>query len=162
MEDKTSDTNTATTEQIPVQEEKPQEIKTEPVKVSQNDEKIINFFKTINPNLEDLVTLVNNLSQFNYELKSIKNISFFLTEENFEILKKLNARDNIKINLLLSKIYINIISNESLYLNYLIEIDEPKINLLIQLIDECIILIQNLSDSFLTQICSNSNKKLYL
>ena len=113
MEDKTSDTNTATTEQIPVQEEKPQEIKTEPVKVSQNDEKIINFFKTINPNLEDLVTLVNNLSQFNYELKSIKNISFFLTEENFEILKKLNARENIKINLLLSKIYINIISNES-------------------------------------------------
>ena len=92
MEDKTSDTNTATTEQIPVQEEKPQEIKTEPVKVSQTDEKIINFFKTINPNLEDLVTLVNNLSQFNYELKSIKNISFFLTEENFEILKKLNAR----------------------------------------------------------------------
>ena len=145
MEDKTSDTNTATTEQIPVQEEKPQEIKTEPVKVSQNDEKIINFFKTINPNLEDLVTLVNNLSQFNYELKSIKNISFFLTEENFEILKKLNARENIKINLLLSKIYINIISNESLYLNYLIEIDEPKINLLIQLIDECIILIQKLS-----------------
>ena len=144
MEDKTSDTNTATTEQIPVQEEKPQEIKTEPVKVSQNDEKIINFFKTINPNLEDLVTLVNNLSQFNYELKSIKNISFFLTEENFEILKKLNARENIKINLLLSKIYINIISNESLYLNYLIEIDEPKINLLIQLIDECIILIQKL------------------
>ena len=145
MEDKTSDTNTATTEQIPVQEEKPQEIKTEPVKVSQNDEKIINFFKTINPNLEDLVTLVNNLSQFNYELKSMKNISFFLTEENFEILKKLNARENIKINLLLSKIYINIISNESLYLNYLIEIDEPKINLLIQLIDECIILIQKLS-----------------
>ena len=130
MEDKTSDTNTATTEQIPVQEEKPQEIKTEPVKVSQNDEKIINFFKTINPNLEDLVTLVNNLSQFNYELKSFKNISFFLTEENCEILRKLNARDNIKINLLLTKIYINIISNESLYLNYLLEIDEQKINII--------------------------------
>ena len=144
MEDKTSDTNTATTEQIPVQEEKPQEIKTEPVKVSQNDEKIINFFKTINPNLEDLVTLVNNLSQFNYELKSFKNITFFMTEENIEILKKLNARDNIKINLLLSKIYTNIISNDSLYLNYLLEIDEQKINIMIQIIDECIILIQKL------------------
>ena len=145
MEDKTSDTNTATAEQIPVNEEKPQEIKTEPVKVSQEDEKIISFFKTINPNLEDLVTLVNNLSQFNYELKSFKNISFFLTAENFEILKKLNARENIKINLLLSKIYMNIISNESLYLNYLIEIDEQKINLMIEIIDECIILIQKLS-----------------
>ena len=150
MEDKTSDTNTATAEQIQVKEEKEekeetQEIKTEPVKLSQGDEKIISFFKTINPDLEDLITLVNNLSQFNYELKSIKNISFFLTGENFEILKKLNARDNIKINLLLSKIYINIISNESLYLNYLIEIDEPKINLMIQIIDECITLIQKLS-----------------
>ena len=145
MEDKTSDTNTATAEQIPVNEEKLQEIKTEPVKVTQEDEKIISFFKTINPNLEDLVTLVNNLSQFNYELKSFKNISFFLTAENFEILKKLNARENIKINLLLSKIYMNIISNESLYLNYLIEIDEQKINLMIEIIDECIILIQKLS-----------------
>ena len=145
MEDKTSDTNTATAEQIQMKEEKPQEIKTQPIKISQEDEKIINFFKTINPDLEDLVTLVNNLSQFNYELKSIKDISFFLTNENFELLKKLSARENIKINLLLSKIYINIISNESLYSNYLIKIDEPKINLMIQIIDECIILIQKLS-----------------
>ena len=145
MEDKTSDTNTATAEKIPVNEEKPQEIKTEPIKVTQEDEKILNFFKTINPDLEDLVTLVNNLSQFNYELKSIKDISFFLTMENFELLKKLSARDNIKINLLLSRIYINIISNESLYLNYLLEISEQKINLIIQIIDECIILIQKLS-----------------
>ena len=145
MEDKTSDTNTATAEQIQMKEEKPQEIKTQPIKISQEDEKIINFFKTINPDLEDLFTLVNNLSQFNYELKSIKDISFFLTNENFELLKKLSARENIKINLLLSKIYINIISNESLYSNYLIKIDEPKINLMIQIIDECIILIQKLS-----------------
>ena len=145
MEDKTSDTNTATAEQIQMKEEKPQEIKTQPIKISQEDEKIINFFKTINPDLEDLFTLVNNLSQFNYELKSIKDISFFLTNENFELLKKLSARENIKIYLLLSKIYINIISNESLYSNYLIKIDEPKINLMIQIIDECIILIQKLS-----------------
>lgn len=67
-----------------------------------------------------------------------------MTEENCEILRKLNARDNIKINLLLTKIYINIISNESLYLNYLLEIDEQKINIMVQIIDECIILIQKL------------------
>ena len=144
MEDKTSNTNTTTTESIKINEIKPQEIKNELPKLSQEDEKIINFFKTINPNLEDLITLVNNLSQFNYELKSFKNITFFMTEENIEILKKLNARDNIKINLLLSKIYTNIISNDSLYLNYLLEIDEQKINIMIQIIDECIILIQKL------------------
>ena len=144
MEDKTANTNTTTTESIKINEINPQEIKNEFPNLSQEDEKIINFFKTINPNLEDLITLVNNLSQFNYELKSFKNITFFMTEENIEILKKLNARDNIKINLLLSKIYTNIISNDSLYLNYLLEIDEQKINIMIQIIDECIILIQKL------------------
>jgi len=144
MEDKSANTNTTTTESIKINEINPQEIKNEFPNLSQEDEKIINFFKTINPNLEDLITLVNNLSQFNYELKSFKNITFFMTEENIEILKKLNARDNIKINLLLSKIYTNIISNDSLYLNYLLEIDEQKINIMIQIIDECIILIQKL------------------
>ena len=44
--------------------------------------------------------------KINHELKSLKNIIFFMTEENMEILKQLNARDNIKINLLLSIIYI--------------------------------------------------------
>ena len=103
-----------TTESIPVKESIP-EMVPEPLEISPEDEKILNTFKNINPNLEDLITLVNNLSQFNYQFKSFDNISFFMTEENIDILKKLNARDNIKINLLLSKIYINLISNESLY-----------------------------------------------
>ena len=133
-----------TTESIPVKESIP-EMVPEPVEISPEDEKIINTFKNINPNLEDLITLVNNLSQFNYQFKSFDNISFFMTEENIDVLKKLNARDNIKINLLLSKIYINLISNESLYSNYLTEISEPKINIMVQIIDECIILIQKLS-----------------
>ena len=133
-----------TTESIPVKESIP-EIVDKPAEISPEDEKIINCWKNINPNLEDLITLVNNLSQFNYQFKSFENISFFITEENLDILKKLNARDNIKINLLLSKIYINLISNESLYSNYLTEISEPKLNLMVQIIDECIILIQKLS-----------------
>ena len=133
-----------TTESIPVKESIP-EIVDKPAEISPEDEKIINCWKNINPNLEDLITLVNNLSQFNYQFKSFENISFFITEENLDILKKLNARDNIKINLLLSKIYINLISNESLYSNYLTEISEQKLNLMVQIIDECIILIQKLS-----------------
>ena len=87
---------------------------------------------------------MNDLSLFNHELKSFKNISFFINSENLDILKKINAKDNIKINLILSKIYNNIISNESLYSQYLIEITEEKINLIMQIIDECIILIQKL------------------
>lgn len=88
---------------------------------------------------------MNNLSHFNHELKSLKDVSFFITEENIGILKKLNEKDNIKINLLLSKLYINLISNESLYSNFLVEIEEQNLNLIMQVIDECIILIQKLS-----------------
>ena len=103
------------------------------------------LFKNLNLTSEDLVTLVNNLSHFNHDLKSLKDITFFINEENLQILKKLSEKDNIKINLLLSKLYINLISNESLYSIYLVEVSEPKLNLIMQIIDDCIILIQKLS-----------------
>ena len=144
MEDKSIVETTKTADSIVVSEIPKEEKKEEP-KISPEDEKIINSFKNINPNLEDLITLVNNLSLFNHELKSLKDVSFFINEENLDVLKKLNERDNIKTNLLLSKLYINLISNESLYSNFLVEINDQKINLLMQMIDECIILIQKLS-----------------
>ena len=144
MEDKSTVETTKTADSIVVLEIPKEEKKEEP-KISPEDEKIINSFKNINPNLEDLITLVNNLSLFNHELKSLKDVSFFINEENLDVLKKLNERDNIKTNLLLSKLYINLISNESLYSNFLVEINDQKINLLMQMIDECIILIQKLS-----------------
>ena len=144
MEDKNTESTARTAESIPVSETI-QETKTEPPKITPEDEKIINSFKNINPTLEALITLVNNMSKFSHELKSMKNITFFLNEENISILKKLNERDNIKTNLILSKIYISLITNESLYSDYLVEITDEKINLIIQIIDECIILIQKLS-----------------
>ena len=144
MEDKNSEETKKTADSIEVTEPPKEEKKEEP-KITPEDEKIINTFKNINPGLEDLITLVNNLSHFNHELKSLKDVSFFINDENIGILKKLNERDNIKINLLLSKLYINLISNESLYSNYLVEITEQKLNSIMQVIEECIILIQKLS-----------------
>ena len=143
MENKTQESTAKTADSITVTE--PTQEQKEKPKITQEDEKIINLLKNINLNSEDLVTLVNNLSHFNHDLKSLKDITFFINEENLEILKKLSEKDNIKINLLLSKIYINLISNESLYSSYLVEISEPKLNLLMQIIDDCIILIQKLS-----------------
>ena len=173
MEDKNSEETKKTADSIEVTESPKEEKKEEP-KITPEDEKIINTFKNINPGLEDLITLVNNLSHFNHELKSLKDVSFFINEENIGVLKKLNERDNIKINLLLSKLYINLISNESLYSNFLVEITEQKLNLIMQVIEECIILIQKLSgfvllysfknclDLYSIQKCSNSKKKPYL
>ena len=143
MENKIQESTAKTADSITVTE--PNQEQKEKPKITPDDEKIINLFKNINLNSEDLVTLVNNLSHFNHELKSLKDINFFINEENLAILKKLSEKENIKINLLLSKIYINLISNESLYSSYLVEISEPKLNLLMQIIDDCIILIQKLS-----------------
>jgi len=144
MEDKNTEETKKTADSIVVTD-LPKEEKKEQPKITPEDEKIINTFKNINPSAEDLISLVNNLSHFNHELKSLKDVSFFITEENIGILKKLNEKDNIKINLLLSKLYINLISNESLYSNFLVEIEEQNLNLIMQVIDECIILIQKLS-----------------
>ena len=144
MEDKNTEETKKTADSIVVTD-LPKEEKKEQPKITPEDEKIINTFKNINPSAEDLISLVNNLSHFNHELKSLKDVCFFITEENIGILKKLNEKDNIKINLLLSKLYINLISNESLYSNFLVEIEEQNLNLIMQVIDECIILIQKLS-----------------
>ena len=144
MEDKNTEETKKTADTIVVTDLSKEEKKEQP-KITPEDEKIINTFKNINPSAEDLISLVNNLSHFNHELKSLKDVSFFITEENIGILKKLNEKDNIKINLLLSKLYINLISNESLYSNFLVEIEEQNLNLIMQVIDECIILIQKLS-----------------
>ena len=113
-------------------------------KLDKKDEEILELFNKINFNSEDLLALVNDLMHFEYELKSLKNINFFLTFQNFNTLKNLVTKENIKINLILSRIYMNIINNDSLYLKYLISLNEDKINLIIQFIDECISLIEKL------------------
>ena len=144
MEEKTPESTSITSESIKIQENPQINNSQEPSELTPDDEKILKIFKELNPNIENLITFVNDLSLFNHELKSFKDISFFINSENLEILKKINSRDNIKTNLILSKIYNNIISNESLYSKYLIQINEEKINLIMQIIDECVILIQKL------------------
>ena len=67
MENKTQESTTKTADSITVTE--PTQEQKEKPKITQEDEKIINLFKNINLNSEDLVTLVNNLSHYNHELK---------------------------------------------------------------------------------------------
>ena len=140
--DNTESTTTRTTEQLKEDEKNTEEKKDQELL---DDEEIINLLKKINIDSEDLLTLVNDLIHFNYELKSLKHIQLILTFDIFNIFKKLNSKDNIKINLILSQIYMNIINNESLYSDYLLSIDEDKTNLLLQIIEECISLIQKLN-----------------
>ena len=110
-----------------------------------DDSEIIELLKNINIDSEDLLYLVNSLIQFSYELMSLKRIELILTNEMIDIFKNLSKKNNIKINLILSKIYMNIINNESLYTNYLVEINVEKVNMIILLIEECMALIEKLN-----------------
>ena len=144
MEDKDNpEMTTRSTEPIKENdEEKPKDNKE---KKKEDDSEIIELLKNINIDSEDLLNLVNSLIQFSYELMSLKKIELILTNEIIDILRRLSTKNNIKINLILSKIYMNIINNESLYTNYLVEINIEKVNMIILLIEECMALIEKLN-----------------
>ena len=110
------------------------------------DKDVFNLFSSIDISNSDLTYLINELNYFNSELKSLKKLELFLNSKNVNTLKQLRLMKNIKVNLILSKIYINIINNETLYSNYLLDLkeDDNKINLLLTVIEECISLIEDL------------------
>ena len=109
------------------------------------DVDIINLLKIIDINSKDINYLFTSLNQFENELKKLKDLNYLLNYENYEILKKLNEIDNVRINLILSKIFLDIINKESLYSNFLLKFDEDKINLIIQIIEESASLIKKLN-----------------
>ena len=97
---------------------------------------------------DELLSLMTNLIDFESEIKSLKSMNEILSKENLTFFKKLSVKDNIKLNLLLSKIYMGIISNESLYNEYLLTITENdinKIDILFQLIENCIFIVEKLN-----------------
>ena len=113
------------------------------------DLEIVQNLQNINVDSEDLTSLIKDLQTFEAKLKLLNNVCYTITNEVFQILKKLIEKDNIKIHLILSRIYINIISHDSLYNNYLMfgEDDSNKIekvDLLLQLISDCTSLIEKL------------------
>ena len=96
----------------------------------------------------NMPSLINGLNNFQRQVKTIKDVSHFLTKENVDALKNLISKENIKINIALGKIYIDIVSNDSLYNEYLTSIDEndnTKISLLLEHIEVCISLIEKLN-----------------
>ena len=99
-------------------------------------------------NQNEILSLIASLKNFENYLKSLESIYSILKKENINFLKKLSLKENIKINLLLMKIYLDIISNESLYSQYLTSIsekDNDKIEILFQLIENCVSLSEKLN-----------------
>ena len=83
------------------------------------DFKIIQELKNISIDSDDLSSLIKALENFEYKLKSLNNVGNIFINEVFKIFDELIKKDNIKINLILSRIYTDIISNDSLYNDYL-------------------------------------------
>ena len=116
-----------------------------------NEMSIISEIRTINPNTYDINTLIYNLYQFNLKLKNLKYIQIIFTNEFLDILKQLAYKGNVRIDLALKSVYLTIISHESIFKNYLL-FDENdiyrvfKINFLLNMIDECVFIIERLRD----------------
>ena len=116
------------------------------------DLELITELKNINLDSQDLLSLTNDLVKFQENLKCLNNVCNIFTDEVFDIFKKISGKENIKMHLILSRIYINIISNDSLYKDYLLfQEDDPnkldKVDCLLKLIEQCTSLIENYSNS---------------
>ena len=117
--------------------------------LSQYSDIIIDIIR-IRPEYDNIISIINNLNNFCFKLKSLKNVEVILRTDVLLILQKLSEFKDIKINIILYKIYLEILSKESLYKNYLALNNNyintyDKISLLLYLIDECVLLIEKLN-----------------
>ena len=128
---------------------------------SLNDEEIVNLFQNLKLDSKDLPSLINDFTKFNHHFKYLKKIGLFLTPENFNTLRKINEIDNIKILMILSQIYMNIMKNESLYSNYLLTLNDEKTGIVLQIVDECAALIEKLAGFVFDQDFFNFKLKTY-
>ena len=147
-ENETTSTTVISTDFIEPQTQDVLEEKPKQLTVSKNYEIILDLQK-IRIGYDNIITILNNLNLFEYKLKSLEDINTILTTDVLLILQKLAELNNIQINLVLYRIYLNLITKQSLYNKYLslsnnyIEVLD-KISLLLYLIDECVLLIERL------------------
>ena len=140
-ENETTSTTVISTDSIEPKTQDVLEEKPKPLTVSKNYEIILELQK-IRIGYDNIITILNNLNLFEYKLKSLEDVNTILTTDVLLILQKLAELNNIQINLVLYRIYLNLITKQSLYNKYLslsnnyIEVLD-KISLLLYLIDEC-------------------------
>ena len=93
--------------------------------------------KKITIDTEKIPSIIEALHYFLAELKTIENISSFLSQDNLQFFYSLSLRDNIKVNLVLSNIYYIILSKDFLYKKFLplIQKEETyKIDIILELV----------------------------
>ena len=97
---------------------------------------------------EDPHSTINTLNKFISEFNNLKDIVKIFSNKNLNFFASLIENNDVKINLLLCKIYIIIISKDYLYKTFIPQIkenDESKINIILALVTNISLLIQNLN-----------------
>ena len=98
-------------------------------------------------NREDIEECLSHLNEFYKSLTTI-DIENLITKTNMNFFENMNPKENVQIDLLLSKIYAKIINSEDLYQSFFSDENEneEKIPLILSLIEESIQIIDNFSD----------------
>ena len=105
--------------------------------------------KKIYVDIDNISSIINNLSEFESNLRKSKGINSVLATENLLFFNSLIPKENIKINLLLSKIFGYVLSKDYLYKTYIPLINENnilKFDILLELIFNCSLVIEKLNN----------------
>ena len=116
-----------------------------------NESKDISELEEGYENREDPEECYFHLKEFYNSLNSI-NLDNLITKKTIKYFQNLNPKENIKIDLLLSKIYGKILNSEDFYKDYFSDEDEneKKMPLILSFIEEPIKIIDNFSDNFIS------------
>ena len=132
MEEKESNPTTETT--APKNEE--ENSSSNPVTENQDVIELL----TNSQNETDVLKLTENLEKILTNLSELKDVNTFITENNLNILKKINEVDNIKVNVLVCKLFVKILSDDSFFNDLVSPITDSDISaipLLFNLVNEC-------------------------
>ena len=93
---------------------------------------------------------ISHLETYYKELKII-DLENIITKQNIKIFQNIKKKENIQIDLLLTKIYSKIFSSENFYNNFFHDVNknQKKISLVLNLIEEAISVIDDFSDEFI-------------
>jgi hypothetical protein len=102
-------------------------------------------------NREDIEECISHLQAYYDSLKTVE-LDSIITKNNIKYLQNINPKDNVQIDLILTKIYNKIFESEEFYTNYFSDEDEneTKMPLVLDLIEEPIKVIDSFSDYFIS------------
>ena len=99
-------------------------------------------------NTDKISSIIEGLNYFLSELKSLENISSFLSQDNLYFFYSIALKDNIKVNLLLSRVYYVILSKDFLFKIMIPSINEKeynKIDLILELTENIAFVLDKLN-----------------